>query len=415
MAYSYMINGVGRLSIPTKVCNQEGYTEQENDKGFKSRKLYVDIYANGSRNTLEVFGGYNTSTLIYLRDYKNKENFQIPFSERGQKKHIDRAAIWNKKIIDLEKPNRRYALTNLLQSVKDGKPARSKDLVDAGYTDTPTEKELEWAIETSNKLRKEYLHNWDFIAALKKVLDSEKYKNQKFKIAGEMTAQYDKENQRWYSKYSLNRVYLADENEKEFCELSVDFLYGADSLDISDVEESGKYRINGWVQIRDTYSKTEQPMDFQITLMDNHETERDKKATQIRLKRFKLDRDELGDSICKLGIVLEMKNGSDVRQITEDDLTEEQKDAIFCGDITLEEIRKELNGSIRGEWVSEYRFSKLMRGYSNGYEETVWSISDMEINFADEIEIEDLTDVNEEDDDIDLDFGDEDDLFKGMD
>ena len=74
-----------------------------------------------------------------------------------------------------------------------------------------------------------------------------------------------------------------------------------------------------------------------------------------------------------------MLNGAQKTEITDDMLTDEQKEDLECGLITLDDIRADLGGSVYGDRVQEYQFDKIARGFTKGRNDTVYTDDDMVI------------------------------------
>ena len=76
------------------------------------------------------------------------------------------------------------------------------------------------------------------------------------------------------------------------------------------------------------------------------------------------------DKVFKLGVKAVLINGKEKKQITMDDLTEEEKDLIDCGLATLEEIAAEYGNTINGDSISEIKVVGFGYGYNKGSQET---------------------------------------------
>ena len=107
------------------------------------------------------------------------------------------------------------------------------------------------------------------------------------------------------------------------------------------------------------------------------------------------------DTFKEYGAVVNMLNGAQKTEITEDMLTDEQRDDLECGLITMDDIRAELGESVYGERIREYQFLKPARGFTRGRVDTVYSADDMIINPLEE-ELPDGTEDLFEDDDDEL-------------
>ena len=104
----------------------------------------------------------------------------------------------------------------------------------------------------------------------------------------------------------------------------------------------------------------------------------------------------------ELGVVVKMLNGAQKTEITDDMLTDEQKEDLECGLITLDDIRADLGGSVYGDRVQEYQFDKIARGFTKGRNDTVYTDDDMVIKpIENELPdgVEDLFDDDNSDDD----------------
>jgi hypothetical protein len=60
-----------------------------------------------------------------------------------------------------------------------------------------------------------------------------------------------------------------------------------------------------------------------------------------------------------------------------DMLSDEQREAIEDGMVTFEQLKEELGGTTYGERVTEIRLTGLMKGYSSGVQDTMYSIDDL--------------------------------------
>lgn len=93
-----------------------------------------------------------------------------------------------------------------------------------------------------------------------------------------------------------------------------------------------------------------------------------------------------------------MLNGSQKVELTEDMLTDEQRENIEFGLCTLEDIVKEMGGDVYGDRVTDIVIDKLGRGYTNGSKETAYTADDM-CKPHNELADEDDMDIFDEDED----------------
>ena len=106
------------------------------------------------------------------------------------------------------------------------------------------------------------------------------------------------------------------------------------------------------------------------------------------------------DTYKELGVEVNMLNGAQRVEITEDMLTDEQREDLDCGLITLDDIRAEVGGSVYGDRVKEYQFKKIARGYSRGRVDTVYTEDNMIIKPIEQTIPEEVDNLFEEDDEL---------------
>jgi hypothetical protein len=185
-------------------------------------------------------------------------------------------------------------------------------------------------------------------------------------------------------------------------------LFNQDSLDEMSLEEKNKYYVNGWMMEYDQNRKANIPVPVTVAINNVDEADKDAiKKLNATKKKFTVD----DEKIYEYGCVVNMLNGSQKKEITDDMLTDEQKEDLDCGLITLEDIRAELGGSVYGDRIQEYQFLKVAKGWSKGRNVTVFTVDDMQIksiesNSESGEEIENLF----EEDSINEDLTDDDDL-----
>ena len=86
------------------------------------------------------------------------------------------------------------------------------------------------------------------------------------------------------------------------------------------------------------------PVTITIPVPSDDADEKAKKRSESIKHKFMVD----DDTFKEYGAVVNMLNGAQKTEITEDMLTDEQKDDLECGLITMDDIRAELGGSVYG-------------------------------------------------------------------
>lgn len=398
---------LGKLSIGKETDKFKPFTENKYESGWVRRQLLFNVTCGDNRHMLTIQKGAFPDGEIYTfskgsvdADGKKTkgEVLKIPFKERLTSPHLAEVAEYKKFIFDLEKPGRRYKLQHLADDIHEGKDVTDEALKEVGLESAD---EVAAALEKSKKKHHEFIFEWDFIDFIKKVVDSGKYTDAKFRIRGNGEYQYSETKQQVYGNYIPIRIYLAADDEEEYSTATIDFIFNADSLDEGSVEEKGKYYVTGHMMEYDSNRKANIPVPVTITIPVAGDDEKEKKKVERIKHKFIVE----DDTYKEYGVVVNMLNGAQKTEITEDMLTDEQKEDLECGLITMDDIRAELGGNVYGERIREYQFVKPAKGFTKGRQDTVYTDDDMVIRpleKEDDDTEEDLFQDEKADDDDDL-------------
>lgn len=394
---------VGKLSISKETDKFNPYSENHYDSGWVKRRLLFNVTSGDNRHMLNVDDGcwedghgdvftFSKATVDESGEKKKGELLKIPFKERLTSPKIAEVAEFKKYIFDLEKPGRRFKLEKAAERLHEGKNLTDEELKEIGLEN---ESDVTEALEKSNKKRHEFITKWDFAEFIKKVIDSEKYKDSLFFIRGNGEYSYNTEKETMYESLVPTRIYLAADDAEESATATLTMLFGENAIDDMSLEEKGKYYVSGYMMEYESSMKKTIPVPVVITIpnVSDDATEKEKKKLEAIKKKFYVD----GEEFKEYGIVVNMLNGAQKVEITEDMLTEEQKDDLDCGLITMDDIRAELGGSVYGDTVKEWQFVKPAKGFTSGSKETAYTSEDMIIKIETE-EVEDL--FQDEDDDL---------------
>ena len=394
---------IGRLSLPRATDKFEPFSTKKYESGWIRKQLMFNVTCGDNRHMLSIADGafddehgdiysFSKSTVDESGNRVKGETLIIPFKDRLTSPKLAEVAEFKKFVIDLERPGRRYKLEKASEKIKEGTSLTDEELKDLDIED---ESEVNQELEKSKKRRHEFISGWDYIDYIFKLIDSGKYKDKKFFIRGNGEYQYSDKNQRVYESYIPNRIYLAADDAEESSIATINVLFNSESLDEMSVEEKGKYFVNGYMMEYDGNRKSNIPVPVTITIpvpTDNADEKAKKRIEAIKHKFMVED-----DSFKEYGAVVNMLNGAQKLEITEDMLTDEQREDLDCGLITMDDIRAELGGSLYGERIREYQFLKPAKGFTKGRQDTVYTADDMVIKpLADEVdEMEDLFDDEE--------------------
>ena len=397
---------VGRISIGKETEKFKPYSETEYDSGWVKRKIMFNAICGDNRHLLTVNAGsfadghgnvytFSKGSVKENGERVKGESLKIPFKDRLTSPKLAEVAEFKKFVFDLEKPGRRYKLEKAAEKVKEGTNLTDEEMNELGIEN---ESEINDALKKSNKKRHEFISEWDFAEFIKKVIDSGKYNDKKFLIRGNGEYSYSDNKQQVYESYMPQRIYLADDDAEEYSRATIKMIYGADAVDDMSVEEKGKYYVNGYMMEYDHNRKSNIPVPVTITIPTAPDDANDKEKKKVEaIKRKFIVNDE---TFKELGIEVNMLNGAQKVEITEDMLTDEQRENLYYGFSTLDDIREELGGNVYGERIQEYQFLKLTKGFTKGRNDTVYTADDMVIKPIEEELPDGMEDLFDDDDEL---------------
>lgn len=398
----------GKLSIGKETEKFHPYTEKTYPSGWVRKQLLFNVTCGDNRHMLTVtagafsdgYGDIYSFTKGGVDENGNKvkgESIQIPFKERLTSPKLAEIAEFKKFIIDLEQPGRRYKLQNMADKLHEGKELTDEELKEVSLE---SKDDVTAALEKSNKKRHEFISEWDYIDFIKKVIDSEKYKDKLFFIRGNGEYQYSDNQQKVYESYIPTRIYLAADDAEPSSTATINIIFNSESLDEMSVEEKGKYYVNGHMMEYDQNRKANIPVPVTIVIPVPEDDEKGKKKAEAFKHKFMVD----DDTYKEYGAIVNMLNGAQKTEITEDMLTDEQRKDLDLGIITMDDIRAEIGGNVYGDRIREYQLVKPARGFTKGRQDTVWTDEDMIIKPIEEAipDSEDLFEDEVVDDDDDI-------------
>lgn len=384
---------VGKLSISKETEKFSPYEFTEYPSGWNKAKLLFNVQSAENRHMLSMEGMYKADGTgkVYTftkgsvdpktHEKIKGENIQVPWKDRHNPEVIENVAEFKKFVFDLEKTGRRYKLQ---QAVEGTLPQEEMD--ELGVED------FEKALEESKKKRKEFISEYDFTEFLNKVISSGKLDGKLFRVLGNIV--HSEYNGKIYKKLVPQRVYLVDNSEEQVSNGQITVYYNKESLDTASYAATKKYYINGFVRDYDGNRKENVPCPIQLTLDDSNEDEKRSKMVNIIKKQF-----EVKDSSWKeFGVKVRLLDGAQKVEITEDMLTDFQKEMLELEAITMDEIRKEIGGDVYGDKVQEMIIVNVAKGFTKGRKDTVFVDSDFVIKEVEKPEPKKEEKVTEDDD-----------------
>ena len=351
------------------------YSEQEFSGGLIKRRLRFMAVCGNSTQYLEV------SALVWKDEKKNKVyTLKSVEGAKDEKMTVEWGNRLNPDVVESVPGYKRFV-------VDTDTFAKRKELEEAG---------LDEELEKSKKKRKEFIHESDFIDYLIKVLDSEKSKDMIFRINGTAEYSYGSKHDIYYRNFVPQKIFRVPDDTEQCCAGSMKLYFAEGAVDDTCVDETGDYVINAFADYYDQNAKMNAFVPISVKINKDH-----KMANGFKKRFSKAE----GEEIKELGVGVNFINGAQTVDITEDMLSDEQREAIEDGMCTFEDIKAELGGKAFGERVTEIRLTGLMKGYSSGVQDTMYSIEDLKKKpIKDAPKSEDV----EETENVDI-FGDEDD------
>lgn len=372
---------VGSLRAVKDTESFKGFSVTNYDSGWMNERLVFNVIAGDNRHRVEINAGRwkeESKNTIYgfTKGDANKkgEAVQIPWAKRNDPDVIESMAGWKIFTVDLETFNHR------------------KELEEAGETE---------ALEAANKKRKHFLAGTEFCEYVNKVVNSEKTKDMKFRVNGNVTYRYSEKNDRYYSAYEVTKIYRVDDDAEVSSAVDMEFYFGEGAMDASDYAETGKAIVSGFTPYYESSLKRTCycPVTLAMRFGTDEEGLKKIKGWQKIFNKFE------DDEIRKINLACQQIDGAQRVAIGYDDLDDDTKENIDFGLITLEEAIRDAGGNMFGDKIQEIRIEKLGRGSAKGSETTVYTLEDVTKKpFKEE------TKVEEAEDDSNFDIFEDDDL-----
>lgn len=345
------------------------------DSGWQNVTYKFNAISGTNRFVLQIAGGKwendaKNKILTFSRatEGKKSERMEVKWEDRNNKDIIDRVAGF------------KVFTCNLLTYDE------RKALEDEGEADEAAKK------------NHQFIEATDYATLVKRVLDSNKYADVKFKVTGTVDYQYSAKTGMFYRTYTVNKIYKVANDTPFKSELSINTFYTADSIDAETYDETKKYMFNCYTDYYFNSIKGNRFVPVTLVINGNGDETAEKRAEAFKKKLTAFDDDA---TVRKMALVCDMIDGAETQAITYADLDDETKENIDLGLISEEDAIKALGGSMMGNRITEYRVKSLGRASAKGSEATVYNVDDLK-------KLPVLEEKAKEDDDFDL-FDDSDD------
>lgn len=357
--------------------------EKFKDSDWAKKQIKFNVVCGTNRHFVESGSLYNANDLNGMSIYtfskgttsdngeKTKgEKLTIPFKDRLNPKNIEKVAEFKKFVVDTEVAGRRYALEKAYDKFKDGS-ITDEQMTNLGINSL---EECEKALEDSRKKKHEFISEYDFVDYLNKFVNSDKIKDMTFRVTGTYDIEYSDKKDMWYRHLNVQRIYRVADDEAVKSQATFGLTFGREAIDSDSFEETKKYRVNAFISQYLSNFKKNFFCPITITIDGNGDEKSAKRAEGFK-KKFMFP-DSCDCDYREIGVVCNMLDGAQKVELTEDMLTDEQKENLEFGLITMEDIQKELGKDIYGDRVTDIVIDGLARGYSGGAKDTAFTDSD---------------------------------------
>ena len=319
-----VFNFVGKISLPKESDKFHPVEKRTFQSGWENSTIKFNCISGTNRVLCLVQGGrWNNEAKNTVKTFSKSTtdangkvtkgvSIEIPWAKRFDKDQIEKVAGFKKFICDTGDYKERYKLQDLVKAFENGSVTDEQMAV----LDIHTLEDAKAALEKSQAKRREFISEWDFAEFVAKLVASDKYKNSLFNISGNYEVAYNAEKDRFYTNYHVNRITLAAEDAEPTTEMKVDFFYGADAWDDSNVEETGKVIVNGWFSYYDSNLKKNGFQNVAIVIRETNE----KKRNALK-RKFTVE-----EGIKQIGLTLGVIEGAEVIELTMDMLDDETRD-----------------------------------------------------------------------------------------
>lgn len=367
---------VGYLKPVKDSETRKSFEIKNYDSGWMSERLRFRVVAGDNAHFVEINQGRwsdENKNVIYgfskSENGKKGEPFQVKWIDRNKPEMIEKMAGFRVYTVDTETYNHR------------------KELEEAGETE---------ALEAANKKRKHFLAGTEFCEYVNRVVNSEKTKDMKFRINGNINYIYSEKNDRYYSTYEVTKIYRVDDDAPTSSTVDMEFYFSENAMDSSDYDETGRAIVNGFTSYYDSSTKKNWFCPISLAMRFGTDEVGKKKIKGYEKVFNKFEDDE----IRRINLTCQAIDGAQRVSIRLEDLDEDTQENVAMGLISEEDAIRDAGGSMYGDKIQEIRIEKLGRGSSKGSETTVYTVEDMNRKpFKEEEKAEEIEDIFSDDDD----------------
>ena len=346
---------IGELGLPRD--DKRFHDVNDNGKGWEGHRLNFGVKESQLNSVfVEMYGGYrpNAKNTVYAFSKGNKENkggrMEIDWADRLKPEVVDMVADFVKIIVDLEtdfdKKSKYIELGYRIRNIEyDGTEEERATLA--------TLKQEYGELATN---RYEFLSQYDAILFLSATL--KEHEQHKFRVKGNVKLNEWKG--KYYKKYEIQSIEIVPEDYSNQLKTTLDIFFDKHALDEASFKDDQKIFVNGYLKDYDSSTKKDgfYPQSFVINGSKlDMENENHVKMLDVLRTQFKTK----GRNFHHLQWVVNAYRGAEKVEITNDDLTAEQKLLIDTGLAKVEDYAPK--GGMFGTNIEEMRLVKpILKG-----------------------------------------------------
>lgn len=372
MAYN-TFEFVGNLIPCRKTDKFTPYEERTFSSGWVNRAFRFNVVCGNNRHTLEIRGGswkdghgdVLTTERITTDGRPEYKKIAIKFADRMKPENVAKVADFRKFVVDMEHYGKRKALRDLVKAFDDGS-VTDEMLARNGVE---TEEDAHNALAESESKRSAFISEWDYASYLNALVNNPAIKNKKFVVRGNINiSEY---NGKFYTQYQPQMIYLAEDDAEFKSEGVYTVCFDENAVDNSSVEDNGRYIINAYTFNYDSRRKENIPCPMMMSLPVG-ETEKAKKLASLLVKNFTVDNSD-GVAVRELGVKVNIVDGAELLELTDDMLSENERDLLMLGEVTKEELLRERGGNVYGPRKRDCVVTGFARGWAQGSKPTAYT------------------------------------------
>lgn len=378
---------VGKIGLNRDVVKLQ--TSSKNASWKKKEISMMVDEGNGNKPYAVAVGQFNDFINLNFKKEGATENtkMKVPYSEIANESLLKQVPDYKKQKIDITH-SLNLKLTSIAKvgeakfTIEPNKYAKFLKVINGinvkSFDEVFNEFELETPIvnefDTINEvinIKFETLSDWDFVEFIER--NSEAFAGKRLKLSGDV--EISEYNGRTFDKYIIKRILDAKDDESNKFEAVYGIFFTEGALNKDKLKTEGIVNLEGYVDYYNSkvegnysYAKVDFKFDFSkvIELVKDEKTPKETKEKLTKRMEFMIKQFEQS---YKDGLTETLKNGkvyycdwkvrvvrgTEEKEITMEDLSDNQKGLIEYGIKTFEEIKSEMRGSLKGDKISELR------------------------------------------------------------